>query len=83
MITKTCKHETTIEVEGSEWDVIVDYNITPGSPATRFDPAEETECEILAVILCGDMEIDIMHMLEDDQIEELKTDVIVNHEASL
>jgi len=71
---------TTIEVNGDELDVVVEYTFSPGTPDVMYlsngdpgYPGDPGECEVLAVYRTDDKkrEKDLMPALPKDIIEYL------------
>lgn len=80
MGTKNRSFETTVELEGNEVEVTVEYSYSPGTPGKTYGPPENCyppegpEVEILAVYLTDDKtETDLSSKLSKEtnaQLEE-------------
>ncbi len=78
MRTKTRTMDATITIDDEEIEASVEYSYTPGCPATgpTYDcggtPPEPPEVDILYVnIERGDVEVNVLAELSDDQISTL------------
>ena len=77
---KEIKFETTVEVGENEVDVVVEATYTPGTPDVMYmrngdpgypgDPPEPEIVHVWAENALGE-DVDIVHQLDDKQIEKL------------
>jgi hypothetical protein len=74
----TKSFETTVELEGNEVEVTVEYSYSPGTPGKFYGPPENcypdepAECEVEVIYLTADKaKTDIMPKLSTETIEQV------------
>lgn len=63
----------TLELLGNEYDADIEYDATPGYPATRIDPGVGPQVEdITAVhVLGNERMVDILPIIQSDDLDDL------------
>lgn len=76
---KLNRHE---QFDPNESDILISFKYHPGAMATRIDPAEPDEIEILKIRTCVGLGRDITDLISEAEFEYIETYLFENWQSS-